>query len=151
MTGDLELRFFATFREAVGQKTVYRELDGETTVGRVLRSLETEYDGLSGELLVDGELRDHLSVLYNGRDVVHEDGLETILGDGDTLSIFPPIAGGAGGKNGPEACSRRLVGDCTPDEPPNGPPDEGHAIDQLPDDVLPPGWRAETIFWISED
>lgn len=91
---ELELRFFATFREAVGGKTVAYELDGESTVGDVLRQLEAEYEGLAGSLVVDGELAPQINVLKNGREVLHLEGLHTTLADGDRLSIFPPVAGG---------------------------------------------------------
>ncbi|MFP8955653.1 ubiquitin-like small modifier protein 1 [Natrialbaceae archaeon A-CW3] len=92
---ELELRFFATFREAVGQKELAKTLDDETTVGDVLATLEAEYDGLEGQLLEDGTIRPQLSVLKNGRDVVHMAGVETRLEDGDRLSVFPPVAGGS--------------------------------------------------------
>lgn len=92
---ELELRFFATFREAVGQKTITREYEtDELTVGEVLAQLESEFDGLEGTLLSDGEIREMLSILKNGQGVVHMDGADTLLSDGDTLSVFPPVAGG---------------------------------------------------------
>ena len=91
---ELELRFFATFREAVGDKTVAYEVDDGATVGDVLRSLEAEYDDLEERLLADGALAPQISVLKNGREVLHMDGIETTLDDGDQLSIFPPVAGG---------------------------------------------------------
>ncbi len=89
----LSLKFFANFREAVGQKTVDHELPDGATVGEVLAELEAEYPDL--DLLEDGELRPQINVLRNGRGVIHMDGVETVLEDGDTLSIFPPVAGGA--------------------------------------------------------
>ncbi|WP_227353664.1 ubiquitin-like small modifier protein 1 [Haladaptatus salinisoli] len=88
---ELTLRFFANFREAVGQKTLEREYPDDATVGAVLESLTEEY-GL--DLFEDGELRPQLSIMRNGKDVVHIDGRETSLSDGDRLSIFPPVAGG---------------------------------------------------------
>ncbi len=92
---ELSLRFFAVFREAVGEKERSRSYDGEsTTVGAVLSDLEAEYEGLAGELVEDGAVRDQLSVLKNGQDVVHMAGVDTELHDGDTLSVFPPVAGG---------------------------------------------------------
>ena len=91
---ELELRFFATFRAAVGQKTIHREYPDGSTVGEVLRALEEEFEGLAGELVEEGEIRDQLSVLKNGREVLHMEGIETTLEDGDTLSVFPPVAGG---------------------------------------------------------
>ncbi len=131
---ELELRFFATFREAVGQKTVHREVDDGATVGDLLAALESEYDGLAGELVVDGELREHLSVLLNGRDVVHQEGLDTPLSEGDAVSVFPPVAGG-----------------CDEPESPRGDDEEESAPEGLPDDVYPPGSRGETVFWYGGD
>jgi molybdopterin synthase sulfur carrier subunit len=91
----IELRFFANFREAVGSKTVEREYDAGETVGDVLRAIESEWPDLEGDILADdGEIKPQLSVLKNGREVLHLEGTETPLEDGDTLSVFPPVAGG---------------------------------------------------------
>ena len=94
----LELKFFATFREAVGSKFLDREYDDDATVHDVLADLEAEYEGLSGQLLDDGELKSQINVLKNGREVLHMDGPATTLDDGDTLAIFPPVAGGSAGR-----------------------------------------------------
>jgi len=91
---ELELRFFATFREAVGRKTVVREFEDGSDVGEVLSVLETEYEEMDGRLIVDGDLAPQINVLKNGREVLHLQGLETALADGDRLSVFPPVAGG---------------------------------------------------------
>jgi len=91
---EIELRFFANFREAVGQKTIVREYEDAVRAGEVLSALEEEFPEL--ELFDDdGSLREFISVLQNGQDIVHLAGLETELEDGDTLSVFPPVAGGA--------------------------------------------------------
>jgi len=90
----VELKFFATFREAVGSKTVTHEFADGSTVGDVLADLEGEYEGLAEELLDDGDVRPQINVLRNGREVLHMDGVETGLDDGDTLAVFPPVAGG---------------------------------------------------------
>jgi len=92
---ELELRFFATFREAAGGKTVAAEYPDDSTVGDVLRALEDEYEGMAGRLIVDGGLAPQINVLKNGREVLHLDGLDTPMADGDRLSVFPPVAGGA--------------------------------------------------------
>jgi molybdopterin synthase sulfur carrier subunit len=92
---DLELRFFANFRAEVGQKTIHREYEDGSTVGEILLALESEFPGLEGELVEDGAIRDQLSVLKNGRDVYHMAGMDTPMEDGDRLSVFPPVAGGA--------------------------------------------------------
>jgi molybdopterin synthase sulfur carrier subunit len=90
---ELTLRFFANFREVVGQKTIVREYEDVSTVDDVLQALKEEYPDL--ELYdEDGSLRQYISVMRNGRDVIHVDGLETTLEDGTTVSLFPPVAGG---------------------------------------------------------
>lgn len=92
---NVQLRFFATFREAVGTKVVDREFETGTTVGEVLHGLENEYEGLDGQLVENGDLRPHINVLKSGREVLHLNGMDTQLEDGDQLSIFPPVAGGS--------------------------------------------------------
>lgn len=91
---DIELRSFATFREAVGRKTIERSYEDGATVGEVLADIESEFDGLEGQLVEDGAIRPQLSILKNGRDVTHAEGPDTPLEDGDTVSLFPPVAGG---------------------------------------------------------
>ncbi|WP_049969797.1 ubiquitin-like small modifier protein 1 [Haladaptatus cibarius] len=88
---ELTLRFFANFREDVGQKELEREFSSGANVGEVLESLSEEY-GI--DVFEDGELRPHVSIMKNGKDVVHLDGTKTTLAAGDRLSIFPPVAGG---------------------------------------------------------
>jgi len=90
---EIEMRFFANFREAVGQKTITRDHSEGATVGEVLEEITEEYPevDLFNE---EGELREFLSVMKNGREVVYIDGLATGLEDGDTISVFPPVAGG---------------------------------------------------------
>jgi len=91
----LELRFFATYRAAVGQKILDREFEAGVTVGEVLEAIESEFPELAGDILdEDGDIQPQLSVLKNGREVVHMEGTATTLEDGDRLSIFPPVAGG---------------------------------------------------------
>lgn len=91
---ELELRLFATFREAAGGKTLTRTFEADVTVREVLTALEEEFDGLSGQLLDGDEIQPQLNVLKNGREVLHLDGLDETLADGDRLSLFPPVAGG---------------------------------------------------------
>jgi len=91
---EIELRSFANFREAIGEKTISREFDGSSVRAEdVLRSLEAEFPDL--ELFAeDGGLQEFITVLKNGREITYLDGLDTELEDGDALSVFPPVAGG---------------------------------------------------------
>ncbi|WP_229126065.1 ubiquitin-like small modifier protein 1 [Halapricum desulfuricans] len=89
---EITLRFFASFREAVGQKTLVREYDDVSTVGGALEAITAEFPDL--DLYDDGALREYVTVMRDGRDVTHIDGLDTELAGGETLSLFPPVAGG---------------------------------------------------------
>lgn len=91
---NVELRFFATIREAVGERTVTREYPPGTTVYDVLASLEAEYPGLDGTVLDGHDIAASVTVLCNGRHVTHRDGADTELADGDRLAITPPVTGG---------------------------------------------------------
>lgn len=91
---NVELRFFATFRESVGQKTVEREFDDGETIENVLDRLEADYPGLEGSFVENGEILPQVNVLKNGREVHHLEGMATPIEDGDTIAIFPPVAGG---------------------------------------------------------
>lgn len=91
---EIEFRFFATFREAVGEKTFSRTVEDDATVGDVLGTLEAEFEELDGQFLADGEIRDQVNVMRNDRNVIHEEGVDTELADGDTLAVFPPVEGG---------------------------------------------------------
>jgi len=90
----VELRYFATVREAVGQRTETRDLPAGTTVRDVLAALEDEHPDLDGRLL-DGEgVADSVTVLRNGTHVTHLDGVDTPVSDGDRLAVTPPVTGG---------------------------------------------------------
>jgi len=88
-----------------------------TTVGDAVRSVCERHPGLRRHLLTpDGTLRNFVSVFVNDEDVRQRERAETILHDGDLVSIVPAIAGGRpsearGARPAPSA-------DALPAEPP---------------------------------
>ncbi|HEY7106277.1 MAG TPA: ubiquitin-like small modifier protein 1 [Acidimicrobiia bacterium] len=66
------------------------------TVGEVFSELTTRYPGLSDQL-VDGSggLRRFVNVYRNDDDIRYLDQLDTMVADGDTISILPAVAGGS--------------------------------------------------------
>ncbi len=65
-------------------------------VGAVLRDLASAHPATEGQLFsADGELNRYVNVYLNDEDVRVLDGLETAVGDTDTLVILPAMAGGA--------------------------------------------------------
>ena len=75
-----------------------REVDAAGgNVGEVLRDLAASHPATESQLFSgDGQLNRYVNVYLNDEDVRVLDGLETAVGDGDTLVILPAMAGGAG-------------------------------------------------------
>jgi sulfur-carrier protein len=64
-------------------------------VGEVLRDLAASYPSTQEQLFSgDGELNRYVNVYLNDEDVRVLGGLETAVGDTDTLVILPAMAGG---------------------------------------------------------
>jgi molybdopterin synthase sulfur carrier subunit len=65
-------------------------------VGEVLRSLATEHPETKGQLFgADGDLNRYVNVYLNDEDVRVLEGLETPVGEADSLVILPAMAGGS--------------------------------------------------------
>lgn len=66
------------------------------TVGEVFDDLIGRHPGLKGQLLGEsGELHRHLNVFLNDDDIRYLGKLDAKVGDGDTLTLMPAVAGGA--------------------------------------------------------
>ncbi len=78
---------------AGGQATV--EAEG-ATVGEVFDDLIRQHPGLRDQLLTqDGELHRHLNVFLNDDDIRYLGKLDAKVGESDTLTLMPAVAGGA--------------------------------------------------------
>lgn len=65
------------------------------TLKGVLDALEAAGPGITQRVLSDaGELRRFVNVYINDDDVRFLDGLDTVVKDGDTVSVVPAVAGG---------------------------------------------------------
>ncbi|HUZ08586.1 MAG TPA: ubiquitin-like small modifier protein 1 [Acidimicrobiales bacterium] len=66
-----------------------------STVGEVLKALDTVHPGFAGRLFDDGGgLRRFVNVFLADEDVRFLQGLSTPVEEGQTLSIVPAVAGG---------------------------------------------------------
>ncbi len=66
-----------------------------STLREVIESLETAHPGFADRMLDDGSLRRFVNVFVRDEDVRFLDGLDTPVGEDDTVSIVPAVAGGA--------------------------------------------------------
>lgn len=81
---EVEIRTYGDVRDAVGTKTLTREVGDDATVGGVLAAMASEFEALDPETDFD---RGSLLVVKNGRNVTLLEGRETPLADGDRLSL----------------------------------------------------------------
>ena len=74
-------------------------ISDQLSVRRLIGEIIKLIPGLEPELINDeGDLYTHLNVLVNGRDIRYLDGnLETLLVDGDQMSLFPALNEGQKG------------------------------------------------------
>ena len=70
-------------------------VDG-STVGEALQSLAERHPGTKDQLFSpEGDLNRYVNVYLNDEDVRVLDGLDTPVGESDTLVILPAMAGGS--------------------------------------------------------
>jgi molybdopterin converting factor small subunit len=74
-----------------GEKEVSASGD---SVGEVLRSLADEHPQTEAQLFSEGQLNRYVNVYLNDEDVRVLDGLDTAVGETDSLVILPAMAGG---------------------------------------------------------
>jgi molybdopterin synthase sulfur carrier subunit len=64
-------------------------------VGAILRDLAASHPATESQLFSgEGELNRYVNVYLNDEDVRVLQGLDTVVGEGDTLVILPAMAGG---------------------------------------------------------
>ncbi|RJS90303.1 MoaD/ThiS family protein [Candidatus Bathyarchaeota archaeon] len=90
------VKFFALLREIVGAWRVKLPLPEGATVGEALKALAQQYGQRFRDYVYDeeGRVRGHLIFLINGESIKALRGFETVLREGDTLVILPPVGGG---------------------------------------------------------
>ena len=87
------VRIPPVLRPAVGGE---KELSAHgASVGEILRAVADEHPDTQGQLFgADGQLNRYVNVYLNDEDVRVLDGLDTAVGESDTLVILPAMAGG---------------------------------------------------------
>ena len=91
----MKLKFFATYREITRCNEI--NLPAPSDVWELLGLLGDRYgDPMKKKLFTpDGEgIGQDAIILVNGRNAVDLAGKDTPLSDGDTVSLFPMVAGG---------------------------------------------------------
>ncbi len=88
------IRLPTVLRPATGGKATV-EADG-ATVGEVFDDLIRQHPELKSQLLTEqGELHRHLNVFLNDDDIRYLGKLDAKVGESDTLTLMPAVAGGS--------------------------------------------------------
>lgn len=73
------------------------EVEGSTgTIISVILELDKLYPGIEERISENGKIRRFVNVYLNEEDIRFLSGEETVVKDGDEISIVPAIAGGNG-------------------------------------------------------
>ena len=89
----VQVRIPTVFRKYTdGQSTVELEAG---TIADLVEQLEERHPGMREQLLTsDGQLHRFVNVYVNDEDARYLGALEARVGEGDTVSILPAVAGG---------------------------------------------------------
>ena len=88
----IEVRIPTILRTYTGGE---RAVEGSgATVSELIDKLEVDHPGIQERLLENGEARRFVNIYVNDEDVRFSGGLETVIADGDSVTILPAVAGG---------------------------------------------------------
>lgn len=89
----VDVRLPTVLRPAAGgQATIQAE---GATVGEIFEDLIRQHPGLRDQLLTEGgEIHRHLNIFLNDDDIRYLGKLDAKVGDSDTLTLMPAVAGG---------------------------------------------------------
>ncbi|MGH9125407.1 MAG: MoaD/ThiS family protein [Acidimicrobiales bacterium] len=88
------VRVPTVLRTATGGESTVKVSGG--TIGEVFQDLVAQYPGLRPQVLdAEGGLHRHLNVFLNDDDIRYLGRLEAKVGEADTITLMPAVAGGA--------------------------------------------------------
>ena len=91
----IRVRYYAMARDAASKRDEGISLPEGSTVLGLVHSLVMLHDLLRSYVYDDkGQPMDYLMFSVNEVDIVGLEGFETVLRDGDTVRVMPPIGGG---------------------------------------------------------
>lgn len=92
----LKVKFYSLFRINLKSPGTEYELASEITIAELIKKLDQDYDDYFTQKLLedDRSISPGSIILVNGKNVIHLDKLETTINNNDTVTLFPPSAGG---------------------------------------------------------
>jgi len=90
----IKVKFFGPFRDLFGGREREIDLPVDARIKGLLKRLSDTPERDEQLFAVSGNLHPHVVVMKNGTPVHGQDGMESLLQDGDTVAIFPFLGGG---------------------------------------------------------
>lgn len=92
----IKVKFYSLFKINLKSSGKEYEVDSEITISELIKKLDNDFDGyFTLKLLNDeGKIAPGSIIMLNGKNVLHLNKLKTKVTDGDTVTLFPPSAGG---------------------------------------------------------
>ncbi len=88
------VKVFANLRKICGGISVEVQPDGNRVID-LLEKMIVMYPELEEEIFTDDRvLKPFVHVYINGKNIIHDQNLETIVKESDQIALFPPVAGG---------------------------------------------------------
>ena len=91
----ISVRFYAFLADQLNIKNkIEIELDDKSNIHSLFNKICDIYDIREKLFDSNNNLRDRITILKNGREINFLSGMETIMDNGDEISVFPPVHGG---------------------------------------------------------
>jgi sulfur-carrier protein len=88
------IRFFARFRELLGNEIVAEVREGTTVPDLVKQVTGNNTEGRTAIFDENGQFREYVILMRNSRRIDTADAAKQIIAEGDDIAVFPPVAGG---------------------------------------------------------
>ncbi|RCW60267.1 MULTISPECIES: MoaD family protein [Halanaerobium] len=92
----LKVKFYSLFRINLKSAGTEYKLNSKITIAELIKKLDQDYDNYFTQKLLeeDRSISPGAIILVNGKNIIHLDKLETEITNKDTVTLFPPSAGG---------------------------------------------------------
>jgi len=85
----IKFRLYGIMKNSIGSRELIRMLPEKSCLGDALRQLEEEFKDQLFTHQVTSETMQQIRVLLNGQDHMSLEGMDTLLTDGDTITLLP--------------------------------------------------------------
>lgn len=91
----MKILFFATYREITKTKVLEMPIEGLSNIRQLIKKLIELFPEFQDELLADeNHLKPLVHIFVNGRNIIHLNGIDTLIKQDDEIALIPPVGGG---------------------------------------------------------